>query len=394
MKAFVPIPRPVILVFVHYYLPGYKSGGPIRTIANMVDALGDELDFRIVTSDRDATDTMPFLDLPVDGVWAKVGKAHVLYLAPERKGLRHIAKILRETPHDTLYLNSFFEPNFTQKPLLARLFGLAPKARCVIAPRGEFSQGALGIRSRKKKIFLLAARITGLYRGLIWQASSQHERVDIRRTLGSSLARHIEVAIDMPDTTPRQPAPFVPRAPGEPLRICFLSRISPMKNLDFALEVLRGVRNPVQFDIYGPVGDENYWSRCQALIARLPASVRATYKGSVRHADVSSTLARYDLFLLPTRGENYGHVILESLCAGTPVLIADTTPWLNLRQAGVGWDFPLEKMELFTDTIDYIGGLAIDDILSLRKQAYAFAEARKNDVNLLDANKKLFCAIA
>ena len=34
----------------------------------------------------------------------------------------------------------------------------------------------------------------------------------------------------------------------------------------------------------------------------------------------------YDLLFLPTKGENFGHVILESMSAGTPVLISDTTP--------------------------------------------------------------------
>jgi hypothetical protein len=29
-----------ILVITGYYLPGYKGGGPIRTLANMVDRLG------------------------------------------------------------------------------------------------------------------------------------------------------------------------------------------------------------------------------------------------------------------------------------------------------------------------------------------------------------------
>ena len=47
------MPRPIILSFAGHYLPGYKAGGPIRSIANMVDQLGDEFDFRIVAGDRD-----------------------------------------------------------------------------------------------------------------------------------------------------------------------------------------------------------------------------------------------------------------------------------------------------------------------------------------------------
>ncbi|MGN6449400.1 MAG: hypothetical protein ACTHLK_12565, partial [Brucella intermedia] len=157
--------RPVILVFVHYYLPGYKSGGPVRTIANMVEALGDEYDFRIVTSDRDVTDTEPYPDA-VEGRWVRVGKAQVLYLSPAQKSLRHIGDILRTTPHEALYLNSFFDPDFTLKPLLARKLGLAPATRCILAPRGEFSEDALRLKSTKKTAFLLAAHMGRLHRDL------------------------------------------------------------------------------------------------------------------------------------------------------------------------------------------------------------------------------------
>lgn len=41
-------PRPVILCFVKYYLPGYRSGGPLRTIVNFIEHFGDEFDIRIV----------------------------------------------------------------------------------------------------------------------------------------------------------------------------------------------------------------------------------------------------------------------------------------------------------------------------------------------------------
>src|SRR5690606_13980179 len=116
--------RPVVLTFVHYYLPGYKSGGPIRTIANMAARLGDEIDFRIVTCDRDATETAPYPHLADEESWLDVGKAKVLYLPPSRRSLRNMSRIMRETPHDILYLNSFFDPVFTLRPLLARRLGL------------------------------------------------------------------------------------------------------------------------------------------------------------------------------------------------------------------------------------------------------------------------------
>ena len=45
--------KPLILVICDYYLPGFESGGAMRTIVNMVDRLADEFRFRIVTRDHD-----------------------------------------------------------------------------------------------------------------------------------------------------------------------------------------------------------------------------------------------------------------------------------------------------------------------------------------------------
>ena len=36
---------------------------------------------------------------------------------------------------------------------------------------------------------------------------------------------------------------------------------------------------------------------------------------------------------LPSKGENFGHIIMESLAASTPVIISDLTPWKDLENA-------------------------------------------------------------
>jgi len=390
MNTSITVTKPIILAFLHYYLPGYKSGGPIRTIANLVEALGDDFDFRIVTSDRDATDTEPYPGLPPPGQWARFGKADVLYLPPDRKGLQAIAGILRDTPHDTLYLNSFFDPVFTMMPLLARRLGLAPTPRCVIAPRGEFSPGALQLKATKKHAYLATSRTLGLYRNLVWQASSEHEAEDIRRVMGSA-ALNIRVAVDLPASTDSKAIPVHPsRGEDKPLRVVFLSRISPKKNLEFAIEVLRKVQSPVSFDIYGPVREVDYWEHCRKLLASLPGHVTASYRGGIEHDKVPSVLSGYDLFFLPTRGENYGHVIYEALAVGTPVLIADTTPWRDLADSGVGWDLSLEKPDAFSERIDHMAHLSSSQLSDMRSRVSSFLQRYLAGSEMIEANRQLF----
>jgi hypothetical protein len=61
-----------ILVLADHYLPGYKAGGPIRTLVNMVDRIGDEFQFKIVTADRDFKDYAAYPGVTIDH-WNRVG---------------------------------------------------------------------------------------------------------------------------------------------------------------------------------------------------------------------------------------------------------------------------------------------------------------------------------
>jgi len=378
---------PTILTFVAWYLPGFKAGGPLQSIANLVDRLGDEFTFRIVTGDRDMGDTKPYPDIR-PGTWQQVGKAQVCYLSPELQRLRPIARLLQDTPHDVLYLNSFFTPRFTTLPLLARRLGLAPRCPTVIAPRGEFSEGALALKTRKKRVFMAASRATGLHSGLTWQASTEHEAADIRRTMGP-VAPDIRVASDLPRRVPPT-AQMAQRNPGEPLRVVFLSRISPKKNLLFALEVLAQVRVPVTFSIYGPKEDADYWHRCEEAIKALPPNVRAHYCGRLDPAQVIPTLRAHDLFFLPTLGENYGHVIAEAFQAGLPVLLSDQTPWRGLQEAGIGADLLLGDTTPFTRYIETFAKMPPDEHEVMQRNV-AKRTAEITDVSQdLCANRNLF----
>ena len=60
--------KKTILCFVDYYLPGYKAGGPIQSIANLVENLGDEFEFYIICNDRDQLDRQPYANVPIINV--------------------------------------------------------------------------------------------------------------------------------------------------------------------------------------------------------------------------------------------------------------------------------------------------------------------------------------
>jgi len=381
--------RPIVLTLTDYYRPGYKGGGPITTIVNMVSRLCSNFQFKIVTRDRDFGDKSPYPNIEPN-LWYPLDNAEVCYLPPGIKGRSSLARILNSFEYDVLYLNSLFSPAFTIQPLLLRQFGRIPNLPTVLAPRGELCPGALKLKAFKKQAYLRMAGRIGLYRDLVWQASSSHEESDIRRWFGKQAS--VQVAPDlagMPSAMSEEDY-FPDKQPGC-IRLLFLSRVCEMKNLTGALTMLQNLHGHIEFDIVGPLEDAMYWRKCQDLIRSLPSNVKVKYLGIVSPAEVPGLMRNHDLFFLPTFSENFGHVIIEALSEGCPVLISDQTAWRNLQSQGAGWDLPLEHKDAFQNALQECIEMPAEQFAKLRQTARAYAEkyAAQDEVTL-QQNRDLF----
>jgi len=367
------IPKLKILIVNGYYLPGYKAGGPIKTIANLVAQLGDIFEFYIVTSNHDLGERVTYSGITSD-TWQPVGKAKVMYLSPEQMKLLPWQRLLNQIAYDQIYLNSFFSFQ-TRNTLILRFLGRIPNCRIILAPRGEFSSGALALKPFKKHIYTKITSRLGFYDNLVWHSTSDIERVDIIAFASNFvadlperivLAPNLVSSVLLPELSSNKQSGY--------LRIVFLSRLSRKKNLHFALSVLRDLDNQsIIFDIYGPTEELKYWEECQQIIQTLPTNIQVTYHGSITPDQVIQTLANYHLFFLPTRGENFGHVIVEAWSAGCLVLISDQTPWQNLEQKGIGWDISLNQPEHFQQILRQIAAMDQGEFSVLSKRAAQFA---------------------
>ena len=374
-----------VLTFMSYYLPSFKAGGPVKTIQNMVEQL-ENFHFSVVTRDRDLGDEKAFPSVEVNS-WQALGKASVLYLAPENLSFKYLAKVINNSDFEVLYLNSFFNFLFTIKPLLARRVGFIKPCPIVLAPRGEFSTGALELKSFKKRLFIKLASWLGLYRDITWQASSELEKQDIISALNIDPSS-IFIAKDLPPKVSVSIGDLALK-PNEICKIVFLSRISPMKNLDFALQVLARVDSTLVFDIYGPIEDKEYWQTCLDLIEKFPSNIVVNYCGAVTPDQVADVFSGYDLFFFPTRGENYGHVIAESLSVGTPVLLSDQTPWQDLASDKLGWNLPL-NLDLFARKIEDVANMDAESRLNWRQKVAVNSVSKINNEQDIADNIALF----
>lgn len=365
-----------VLTLSDWYLPGSRGGGVPRSIANLAERLAGQAEFHVVTRDRDVGQAAPYAGIRA-GEWTAAGNARVMYL-PGGPSAAQLRRAIGQSGAEVLYLNSVFSWGFSIRPLLFWRAGLIPRLPVVLAPRGELNDGAIRIRTAKKRAFLASVRAAGLHRGVTWQASTQLEADEVRRWFGRGA--RVRISRDLPPAPAQVDAPRRVKEPGM-LRAVFLSRVSPKKNLLGALEILAGVRGQVRLDVFGPLEDEGYWQACLRRAQSLPANVTMEYRGALAHDDVGAAFRGEDLFFFPTLGENYGHVVQEALLAGCPVLLSDTTPWRGLAERGVGWDLPLDDVAGFRAVLERCVAMTADEhaAMSARARSMGVEEAMAAD---------------
>jgi glycosyltransferase involved in cell wall biosynthesis len=376
--------RPALLVVVSHYLPGYLAGGPVRSIEGIVEHLGDEFDIFIVTSDRDFGSQMPFPGIRT-GQWVARGRAHVMYLNRRAFTARRLRRLLLEVEPEVLYLNSLFSVRFMVLPaLVARV--VRRSLPIVVAPRGSLDPGALVLGHTKKRLFLAVLKPIGLTRAVNWQATSRDEKKAIESALGPV---RVSVAANFAPAVPEGRREEMAKEPGR-VRMVFLSRVVPKKNLLFALERLASVQGTVELTVAGPQEDVRYWAQCQRVIAEQLPHVRVSVVGAVPHDEVSDLLGQHHFFLLPTLGENFGHSILEALGSGLGVLVSDRTPWRGLVGLGAGWDLDLADVAGWEQALQRCCDMDQAEFSTLSKAARQARSILPDVDEAVRANRRLF----
>ncbi len=340
-----------ILIFCEFYLPGYRSGGGMWTVVNLVDQFYSKYDFFIITRNYESVGhTEPF-DSVKTGEWNQVQNAQVYYFQRGELSTAAAASLAASVRPDVILLNSAFGmPGL--RFLNARRKHLVPDIPVVLAPCGELGSGALSIKPLKKRLFLRYAELVHLYSDVIWKASSDAEKNEIRAIMGDN----VEVLV-APDLVPRTILPGYsqtskPKKEPGSVNFVVVSRIMAKKNIHFFLECLREVKSgAVTFDIIGPLEDMAYWKRCEAVISGLPGNIQVNVVGPLEQPEALERVFRSHFFVLPSLSENFGYVLIEALAAGCPLLISDQTMWNDLEQRGVGWTIPLDRKDIYVRQI-------------------------------------------
>lgn len=371
-----------ILIFIDWYLPGYKAGGPITSNANMVAHLKNEFEFFIITKNTDYCENIPYESVKSDS-WNDIEEnIHVYYFSKEQLNYKNLKQVAESFDFDIIYINGIYSYYFSILPLF-----LTSRKRRIVSSRGMISAHSLTVSKAKKMLFFKLAKMLNLYKNIIFHITTEEEDFFIKKILGEKCKTHL--APNLPKVIRQELYPIVKQRGT--LRLTSIARIAPEKNTLYAIEMLSKCREGKIFlDLYGSVYDKQYWDVCLQKIKQLPENIKVSYKGCVAGEELQQAYIQAHFLFSPTRGENFGHSILESLSYGRPVIISDQTPWLDLEEKEIGWDISLDNPERFAEVIRMCADMNQETYNNMSKKAFDYAKALVSNPEIIAQNKALF----
>jgi len=206
-------------------------------------------------------------------------------------------------------------------------------AKFVLSPRGMLAPAALSFSRTRKRIFSMTFQDRALRAVDLFHATSVQEHDDIRARGLTQPVAIIPNGIDVPPASTLEAT----KKEVSARTLLYLGRIHAIKNLDSLIAAWDRVEPDFpdwDLKIVGP-GQQDDVLALRAAIARSRARRVMVHEGFYGRDKVRA-LAAADLNVLPSRSENFGMTIEESLAAGTPVICTRGAPWPGLETHGCG----------------------------------------------------------
>ena len=213
----------------------------------------------------------------------------------------------------------------------------------VLMPHGMLDPYSLSVKALKKSIYLrfFERRNMARARRMIY-TTSEEERLAALAGLPLPPGALVPLgarasAASTEDLRPQFLARF-PQAEGK-RRLLFLGRLHPKKGIDRILTALQAVRRsiPNLLLIVAGDGEAQYTQDIRQLVSSLALDDHVLFAGHLDGELKWGAFAAAELFLLPSRQENFAITVAEAMQMGVPVVITDkVNTWPYVEEAGAG----------------------------------------------------------
>lgn len=209
----------------------------------------------------------------------------------------------------------------------------------VVTPRGMLDPWALGYSAWKKRLFWCFVERSNLNNAHCLRATAEMEAQHFRDLGLCAPIAVVPNAIDIPK--------LKPRIVKKERQVLFLSRIHPKKGADVLLKVWAELE-PYYPDwrlVIAGIDERGHESELKSLSRKLGVA-HVSFPGDVYGDEKAALYRASDLFVLPTRAENFGIVVAEALVQEVPVITTTNAPWGGLHDQKCGWWISLEPERL------------------------------------------------
>jgi len=367
--------KPKVLILTDWFVPGYKAGGPITSMFNMILSLNNDIQVSLFTRNTDWFDNQSYA-LQSDE-WIEKYGATVYYSS--RNHLKGAIKAM-SMKIDVLYINGFYSPLFNAIPLMYALI-FKSSLKVIVAPRGMLNQNAIAIKSGQKLFLINVLRFLGIERKVIFHATSSKEREAILKVYSKAEIKLVSNLTALSSSEGRTPS-------GPRFRFLSVGRISAVKNTLELVEMFSKL-NELQLTLVGTEDEKEYYEKCLSVI-QTSANVKSV--GGRNAEDIKREYQEADFFISMTSGENFGHAIIEALSFGCPVIISDQTPWNDLEECGAGWVIPLHDTSRWNKVLNDAIEMSDSDYKKMSENAAAYVKTRFNFEEIRSQYLDLFSA--
>ncbi|HSI33386.1 MAG: glycosyltransferase [Phycisphaerae bacterium] len=155
--------------------------------------------------------------------------------------------------------------------------------------------------------------------------------------------------------------------------VLFLGRVHPKKGLDLLVPAFAEAAKFVpdaRLAIVGPA-EPGYDASVRSMVAAAGIADRTARVGMVRGPTRLAAFAAADVFVLPSRQENFGMAVVEALACGTPVLISDQVNiWKEIVDGRVGAVHPLVVGQLSEALRHWLGDRSLREAAAARAKDF------------------------
>jgi glycosyltransferase involved in cell wall biosynthesis len=336
-------------------------GGPSQAILEMVKALRkNNIDAEIVTTNDNGKD---ILDVPLRKFinYQQVPVQFFPRFSPSIHALREFA-FSRELTiwlwqnirnYDLLHIHGIF----SYAPSLAMAIARCQKVPYIVRPYGLLCEWSLRQKERKKKLYLTLLEKANLNhsQSIHFTAIAEQKEASPLNLTASSFVLPLGIYTSQSILNAREKLKKHLNIPADEPIILFLSRLHPKKGLNYLIPAL-GKLSDYRFTfIIAGSGDPDYETQVKTLVKTHGIEQKTQFAGFVKGEIKDLLIQGADIFALTSHSENFGISVLESLAAGTPVII---TPGVALsdivQQQHLGYVTELNINDIATTILNFL----------------------------------------